>query len=244
MAQRGSRRAWLSFSSSLACVIVCTTRSDSDLESLEGKDRKCINLQKSQRRLEGARALIQSFCAHRDRERTAACAAALLTEVAQHPLFQATVQELDPAAQTPSISTELQDAAATIALINRVVNTLRTRTQSPSESLAEGIEFLTSAAVELQRLVGEWQALFAWHDGPLVAAMRNGDMLLVDEISLAEDSVLERLNSVLEPKRLLVSRQCCLKDLCPCSSTVCGDFFPRILSFETLSKFFLVTIVG
>lgn len=50
----------------------------------------------------------------------------------------------------------------------------------------------------------EWQSLFVWHDGPLVQAMRNGDMFLVDEISLAEDSVLERLNSVLEPKRLLV----------------------------------------
>ena len=40
---------------------------------------------------------------------------------------------------------------------------------------------------------------FAWEDGPLVQAMRDGDILLVDELSLAEDSVLERLNSVLEP---------------------------------------------
>ena len=34
--------------------------------------------------------------------------------------------------------------------------------------------------------------------------MRRGDLLLIDEISLAEDSVLERLNSVLDPARLLV----------------------------------------
>lgn len=47
-------------------------------------------------------------------------------------------------------------------------------------------------------------ALFEWHDGPLVEAMRNGDLLLVDEISLADDAVLERLNSVLEPSRSLV----------------------------------------
>ena len=33
--------------------------------------------------------------------------------------------------------------------------------------------------------------------------MRNGDLLLIDEISLADDSVLERLNSVLEPSRTL-----------------------------------------
>ena len=44
---------------------------------------------------------------------------------------------------------------------------------------------------------------FAWEDGPLVQAMRDGDILLVDELSLAEDSVLERLNSVLEPGRTL-----------------------------------------
>ena len=33
--------------------------------------------------------------------------------------------------------------------------------------------------------------------------MRQGDLLLIDEISLAEDAVLERLNSVLEPERTL-----------------------------------------
>lgn len=46
-------------------------------------------------------------------------------------------------------------------------------------------------------------ALFEWIDGPLVRAMREGAFLLLDEISLAEDSVLERLNSVLEPGRTL-----------------------------------------
>ncbi|KAK6501631.1 hypothetical protein TWF481_009466, partial [Arthrobotrys musiformis] len=43
--------------------------------------------------------------------------------------------------------------------------------------------------------------LFEWVDGSLVGAMRRGDLFLLDEISLAEDSVLERLNSVLEPER-------------------------------------------
>ena len=45
--------------------------------------------------------------------------------------------------------------------------------------------------------------LFEWCDGPLVRAMRNGEMLLLDEISLADDAVLERLNSVLEPGRAI-----------------------------------------
>ena len=39
--------------------------------------------------------------------------------------------------------------------------------------------------------------LFEWVDGPLITAMLNGDLFLADEISLADDSVLERLNSLL-----------------------------------------------
>eukprot|EP00959_Pyramimonas_sp_CCMP1952_P023503 493948-Pyramimonas_sp.AAC.1 len=45
---------------------------------------------------------------------------------------------------------------------------------------------------------------FSWEDGPLVTAMRGGDLMLVDELNLAEDSVIERLNSVLEKPGLLV----------------------------------------
>jgi len=47
-------------------------------------------------------------------------------------------------------------------------------------------------------------AMFEWHDGPLIQAMMNGGVFLLDEISLADDSVLERLNSVLEPSRTMV----------------------------------------
>ncbi|PWA50837.1 AAA+ ATPase domain-containing protein [Artemisia annua] len=38
----------------------------------------------------------------------------------------------------------------------------------------------------------KWCTIFNWQDGPLVQAMKNGDLFLVDEISLADDSVLER----------------------------------------------------
>ncbi|XP_015108995.1 midasin [Diachasma alloeum] len=48
------------------------------------------------------------------------------------------------------------------------------------------------------------QKLFEWVDGPLIAAMRAGDIFLADEISLADDSVLERMNSLLEPERSLL----------------------------------------
>ena len=48
------------------------------------------------------------------------------------------------------------------------------------------------------------QSIFEWHNGPLINAMDQGDIFLLDEISLADDSVLERLNSVLEPGRSIV----------------------------------------
>jgi MoxR-like ATPase len=59
---------------------------------------------------------------------------------------------------------------------------------------------LESIKAELERLDQQ----FEWVDGPLVQCMRNGGVLLIDEISLAEDSVLERLNSVLESEKTLV----------------------------------------
>ena len=46
--------------------------------------------------------------------------------------------------------------------------------------------------------------LFEWQDGLLVRSMKGGALFLIDEISLADDSVLERLNSVLEPEKELV----------------------------------------
>ena len=46
--------------------------------------------------------------------------------------------------------------------------------------------------------------LFEWSDGPLVNAMLRGHVFLIDEISLADDSVIERLNSVLEEGRALL----------------------------------------
>ena len=46
--------------------------------------------------------------------------------------------------------------------------------------------------------------LFEWSDGVVIQAMRAGGSLLIDEISLAGDAVLERLNSILETERKLV----------------------------------------
>jgi midasin (ATPase involved in ribosome maturation) len=38
------------------------------------------------------------------------------------------------------------------------------------------------------------RAPFQWVDGPLVTAMRQGEIILIDELNLAEDAVLERMN--------------------------------------------------
>ena len=43
--------------------------------------------------------------------------------------------------------------------------------------------------------------LFEFYEGSLITSMRQGNIFLMDEISLSEDSVLESLNSILEPER-------------------------------------------
>lgn len=58
--------------------------------------------------------------------------------------------------------------------------------------------------VEIQESRTRFKALFEWADGSLVQAMRNGAFFLLDEISLADDSVLERINSVLESARTIL----------------------------------------
>ncbi|KAL8701577.1 MAG: hypothetical protein Q9224_000432, partial [Gallowayella concinna] len=54
---------------------------------------------------------------------------------------------------------------------------------------------------KLDQSLAQFNALFEWVDGSLVRAMKAGHHFLLDEISLADDSVLERMNSVLEPSR-------------------------------------------
>jgi midasin len=57
---------------------------------------------------------------------------------------------------------------------------------------------------EIKALKEDLNCVFEWHDGILVEAMEQGGLLLIDEISLANDSVLERLNSVFEQDRVLM----------------------------------------
>eukprot|EP01033_Poteriospumella_lacustris_P008968 gene8969-6442_t len=64
----------------------------------------------------------------------------------------------------------------------------------------EAIDVWQSTTKSVQRIVKKAEALFEWVDGPLVESMREGAIFVLDEINLAEDAVIERLNSVLEYK--------------------------------------------
>ncbi|MCJ1389381.1 hypothetical protein MMC18_002238 [Xylographa bjoerkii] len=87
---------------------------------------------------------------------------------------------------------------------------------SPSDSFGTHVEFYDSLSTDLRdqiptelRLrieegIAKAKQLFEWSDGNLVSAMKAGHHFLLDEIALADDSVLERLNSVLEPGRTLL----------------------------------------
>ncbi|XP_063233945.1 LOW QUALITY PROTEIN: midasin-like [Bacillus rossius redtenbacheri] len=69
---------------------------------------------------------------------------------------------------------------------------------------SESSDFLGGLRPTRDRSQDKQMAMFEWVDGPLVLAMKEGGMFLADEISLAEDSVLERLNPLLEPERVLL----------------------------------------
>lgn len=79
--------------------------------------------------------------------------------------------------------------------------------EASEKEIDEAINKLGKDHPDFKTLKKERAALnqiFEWKDGILVEAMEAGGILLIDEISLASDSVLERLNSVFEKERTLV----------------------------------------
>ena len=88
--------------------------------------------------------------------------------------------------------------------LNEILNRYKKEKDLYPEVSAQDLDTIEQIKLDLMHLRKRWQAIFIWQDGPLVQTMKNGDLFLIDEISLADDSVLERLNSVLEPERKLV----------------------------------------
>lgn len=78
----------------------------------------------------------------------------------------------------------------------------RQRSENVSNLLSEERKEFSSikrpSFVSFYRIIDlQANKLFEWVDGPLIEAMKNGHLFLADEISLTDDSVLERLNSLL-----------------------------------------------
>jgi midasin (ATPase involved in ribosome maturation) len=80
---------------------------------------------------------------------------------------------------------------------------------------ADDIGALEAAVADLQLAAADARRPFAWVDGPLVTAMRQGDVILIDELNLAEDSVVERLNRCLIKG---LRHSCCLQAAGICSA--------------------------
>ncbi|ESZ93228.1 hypothetical protein SBOR_6384 [Sclerotinia borealis F-4128] len=74
--------------------------------------------------------------------------------------------------------------------------------KSLPETTVSQIPSELSSRIQLNQIKAK--ALFEWSDGSLVQALKEGQFFLLDEISLADDSVLERLNSVLESQRTIL----------------------------------------
>lgn len=109
-------------------------------------------------------------------------------------------------ASVASASAAASAAAATALAARAAFDALppnKRRASCRGEGLEARLAALEGAAREAAAAASRAAAPFEWADGPLTKAMRLGAALLIDEINLADDAVLERLNSVLEPGRTL-----------------------------------------
>ncbi|XP_020701231.1 midasin isoform X3 [Dendrobium catenatum] len=102
------------------------------------------------------------------------------------------------------LSSDISQASLTLCYLNKIEATYNEDPPLYPVVTKVDFEIFEKIKLELLELHHRWQTIFIWQDGPLVQAMKAGDLFLVDEISLADDSVLERLNSVLEPERKLL----------------------------------------
>ncbi|PWA97505.1 hypothetical protein CTI12_AA028730 [Artemisia annua] len=102
-----------------------------------------------------------------------------------------------------TISLDINQATTTLDGVSKMMKCYREGQVLHHDVTPNEVDSAEEIIKGLSLLHQKWCTIFNWQDGPLVQAMKNGDLFLVDEISLADDSVLERLNSVLEPERKL-----------------------------------------
>jgi len=90
----------------------------------------------------------------------------------------------------------LQDTSPVTDTSNSLL-TPNTNAHSVSNSNSN-VQFIPVDVDDMADSTLEPNNILEWVDGPLIQAMRQGAILLIDEINLASDNILERLNSVLE----------------------------------------------
>ncbi|XP_062201313.1 midasin-like isoform X2 [Phragmites australis] len=139
---------------------------------------------------------IGGFCPVRDRSRIALEFKHLVARIKQMKIF------VHVAGDVP-LETDISGADSIMGHLNEMTERYRKEKDLFPEVSTQDLDVMEQIKLDLMHLHKRWQAIFLWQDGPLVQAMKNGDLFLIDEVSLADDSVLERLNSVLEPERIL-----------------------------------------
>ncbi|KAL4573305.1 hypothetical protein LXL04_020105 [Taraxacum kok-saghyz] len=88
------------------------------------------------------------------------------------------------------ISVDINQASATLDLLNKMIKYYRDVQVVHADVTVNEIANFEEIRNCLCLLHQKWCTIFTWQDGPLIEAMKNGDMFLVDEISLADDSSL------------------------------------------------------
>lgn len=133
------------------------------------------------------------------------------------------VQLLGLLAQRPVVRLNLNGQTDTGELVGRYVPQNTASLPVEPEELLAAVELLedesrfilerardqgrTLSEVEIQQIVANERMTvrpWRWQDGLVVAAMRHGWWLVLDELNLAEPQILERLNSLLERHPTLV----------------------------------------
>jgi len=105
--------------------------------------------------------------------------------------FQAALDAFNVAVQEASLDITVQLSSVQVSSLMKAVEEA---VQITARAEKEASKNLHPLLQEMSTQASLFRAPFQWVDGPLVAAMKEGDILLIDELNLAEDAVLERLN--------------------------------------------------
>ncbi|OAV87967.1 hypothetical protein PTTG_12676 [Puccinia triticina 1-1 BBBD Race 1] len=112
--------------------------------------------------------------------------------------IQTALQQLCICLADLQVELPITDGSSIDGVVSTSEKALAERMRSVTDS--KSVDQAHAALNDLKRST----APFDWSDGPLIQAMQERDHVLLDEISLADDSVLKRLNSLLKPERSIV----------------------------------------